>query len=222
MFQYLTEQNKRAVLASSLILFIANLLPFIAVWKMNWSFYDLLVLYWTEVILVGVINIFRMALINPRESTMGFHLLKIAYVPFFAGHFGLFCVGIGLGLQVVFGKENFEVGNQILQMLSGISRMVFWPLVISHLFSFFWNYVSQREYRRTTILKRMVAPYLRTIPLLIFVVAASYACLHFKLPNWGLLALVLGKTLIDLIIHIIFHFRLMNQAEERPIITVRD
>jgi hypothetical protein len=222
MFQQLTDQNKRSVFATGLILLGANLLPLIAVWKLNWTFYDLLVLYWAEIILVGVINIFRMILVNPGSSTMSFHLLKIFFVPFFAGHFGLFCVGVGLALQIIFGKENFQVENQIMAMLTGASRMLFWPIVISHLFSFSWNYIGQREFRRTTIMRRMFAPYLRVIPLAIFFIAAAYACLRFKSPDWMIIALVIGKALIDLITHVILHFRLMNKKEKRPIITVRD
>jgi hypothetical protein len=222
MFQELTDQNKRSVFASSLILLAANSLPLIAVLKLNWTFYDLLVLYWIEMILVGVINVFRMILVNPGGSTVSFHLLKIAFVPFFAGHFGLFCVGVGLALQVIFGKENFEVENQITAMLTGSSRMLFWPFVISHLFSFCWNYIGQREFRRTTIMRRMFASYLRVIPLAVFLVAGTYACLHFESPAWMIAALVIGKAMIDLIIHIILHFRLMNKEEKRPIMTVPD
>lgn len=222
MFQNLSEQNKRSVLATSLVLVAANLLPLIAVLKLNWSFYDLLVLYWAEIILVGVINVPRMILINRQDASLGFHLLKIAYVPFFAGHFGLFCVGIGLGLQVLFGKENFEVESQIIEMLIGKSRMLLWPLVISHILSFSWNYVAQREFRRTTVLRRMVAPYLRTIPVLAISVGAAFGCLHFGSPWWALAGFVAGKTLIDLIVHLVLHFQLMNRKEKRPIITVQD
>jgi len=222
MFPNLTAENKRSVFASGLILFVANLLPLIAVWKMNWSFYDLLVLYWTEIILIGVMNLFRMILVNPRESTTGFHLLKIAFVPFFAGHFGLVCVGIGIALQLVFGKENFEVETQISAMLWGKSTLVFWPFVISHLFSFFWNYIGQQEFRRTTVMRRMFAPYLRVAAQALFIVSSALVCRYLESPMQILLALVGGKTLVDLITHVYLHFRFMSREEERPIITVQD
>jgi Family of unknown function (DUF6498) len=222
MFQNLTAQNKRSVFASSLILFVANLLPLIAVWKMNWSFYDLLVLYWTEIILIGAINLFRMFLVTPRESTLGFHLLKIAFVPFFAGHFGLVCVGIGIALMLVFGKENFEVDTQIAAMLFGKSSLVFWPFVISHLFSFFWNYLGQQEFRRTTVMRRMFTPYLRVVAQALFIVGSALVCRHLQSPMYILLALVGGKTLVDLITHVFLHFRFMSREEVRPIITVQD
>ncbi len=222
MFPNLTDQNKRSIFASGLILFAANLLPMIAVWKLNWSFYDLLVLYWTEIILIGVINLFRMILVVPPDSTLGFHLLKLAFVPFFAGHFGLVCVGIGIALQIVFGKEHFEVETQIAAMLWGKSRLVFWPLVISHLFSFFWNYIGQQEFRRTTVMRRMFAPYLRVAAQTLFIIGGALVCRYLNSPMQMLLALVGGKTLVDLITHVLLHFRFMSREVGRPIITVLD
>lgn len=222
MSQHLTDQNKRSVFASGLILFAANLLPLIAVWKHNWTCYDLLVLYWTETILIGVINIFRMIIVNPQGSTPAFHLLKIAYIPFFAGHFGMFCVGIGLGMQVLFGEENFEVRNQIIQMLSGKSKLIFWPLVISHIFSYCWNFIAQREFKRTSVLRRMFAPYLRVIPVMAFAVGATYGCIYLQMVMWASFAFIGGKLLIDLLIHVIMHFKLIVRKEQRRLITVRD
>lgn len=78
-----TAENRRSVLTTALVLFLANLLPVIAVWKLNWTLYDLLVLYWVEVILIGVINVVRMILVAPVGGNVGFHLLKLAFVPFF-------------------------------------------------------------------------------------------------------------------------------------------
>ena len=103
------DANRRSLFASSWVLLLANLLPFIAVWKLDWGVHDLLVLYWLEVILIGVINVLRMIFVTPFHATLSTHLWKLFFVPFFVSHYGFFCVGIGLAMQVIFGKENFQV-----------------------------------------------------------------------------------------------------------------
>ena len=210
----MTVQNRRAVFASSLVLILANLLPLLAVWKLDWKIYDLLVLYWVEIILIGVINLVRMILIAPSGTTMGVHLWKLFFVPFFATHFGFFCVGIGLAIQVLFGKENFQVGDQISAMLNGDTRQLFWALAVSHLFSFFWNYVGQKEFRNTTVVRRMFQPYLRVIPLVLLTIGGAFLIIKLDLPIWSLYAYIGGKLLVDLIIHGVMHFRMMTYQPE--------
>ena len=205
----LTEANKRSVFASSVILAAANLLPLIAVLKLNWKVYDLLVLYWIEVVVIGIFNVLRMILIAPRAATAQVHFLKLAFVPFFAGHFGLFCIGLGLALQFLFGKENFTVSDQVSSMIHGSAAMLFFPLFISHLFSFFWNYVSQREFRNATIARRMIFPYWRVLPVAAAFFASGWACQSLESPLWALAAMVLFKTIVDLATHIILHVRAM-------------
>ena len=66
--QELTDQSKRSVFSTGLILVLANLLPIIAVTKLGWTVYDLLILYWLEIILIGVINVLKMIMLLQRNS----------------------------------------------------------------------------------------------------------------------------------------------------------
>lgn len=210
----LTGENQRSVLATSLILAGANLLPLIAIWKLEWKLYDLLVLYWVEFIFIGCAGVFRIAGICHCGASLASHLPKIIFIPFFVVHFGFFMVGLGLLIQILFGKENFDVEDQIVSLLVKEDAKIFWPLVIAHVFSFFQNYLSQGEFRRTTVVRRMVAPYFRVIPPALLVVAGGWALARYgqtSLP--GLFGLVLAKTLLDLVLHPVIHFGLMRRSE---------
>ncbi len=209
MFSYASAEQKQSVLATGLVLFAANLLPLIAVWKLEWKLYDLLVLYWVEVIIIGLINVGRMVLIKPSDSKLTYHLLKAAFIPFFICHFGCFCVGIGIAMQFVFGKENFTAGEQINGMLYKDGGKMFWPLVIAHIYPFFWNYLRHREYGKTRTRRRMIMPYLRVLPTLIIVFAGGFWLIKSDLPSWGLYVLISLKAVVDWILHSVLHLRLM-------------
>jgi len=219
MLPELTAQQRRAVFATSLILLFANLLPIIAVLKLDWKVYDILFLYWIETILIGLLNVIRIALINREKVTLGYHLWKIAFAPFFIGHFGLFCLGLGLVLQLIFGKENIEICNPLLFLFRDESARLFWPLMISHLFSFFWIYVALGEFRKSTITKRMVLPYLRVIPINIVFILAALGCLYLSSPRWALMTMVGLKTLTDLIVHLTIHRRTLQESPWKGVIT---
>lgn len=225
MLAELTDVNKRAVFATGLVLVLANLLPMVFVGKMGWGLMDdspdakkvfvelasiLLILYWAEIMVVGLFNLVRMILIAPAKATLGTHLWKLFFVPFFAAHFGFFCVGIGLAIQLIYGKDNFEIEEQIAAMINGSTEKLFWALFISHLFSFFWNFVVQREFRRTTVTRRMILPYIRVLPTTILTIAAAFIFQKVELPIWSLFVFIGVKTLIDLIVHCVMHFRLMS------------
>lgn len=209
MVQGVTADNRRSVLTTGLILVLANLLPMLAVWKLDWKIYDLLVLYWIEIIVIGVLNLGRMTMIS-AHGTASMHFWKVFFVPFFAAHFGFFCVGLALAIQLLFGRENFQVEDQVMDLINGSTRQLLWPLMISHVFSLFWNYLGQREWQNTTVIRRMFQPYWRAIPLAITTIGLGFIVYKMNLPIWSLLVFIGIKTTVDLIIHVIMHFRIMT------------
>ena len=216
MHRPLTDEQKGTLTASGLILFAANLLPAIAVWKLNWTLYDLFVLYWAEIILTGIFNVIRMIVITPHRAPIRYHLLKIAFVPFFAGHFGLFCAGLGIAVQALFGKENFDLPTQAMSLVVGQGSRLFWPLVIARLLSFFWNYLGHSEYRKTSVTRRMTAPYIRVIPSILLLAGGGYGAIALdSLTKEILIGFIVGKATLDLLIHLLMHRWLIRQPERQ-------
>ena len=99
-------------------------------------------------------------------------------------------------------------------MLFGESAPLFWPFVISHIYSFIKNFLIRREFRKTTVMRRMVSPYFRVFPQSILVIATAWFFVFVQPLEWAAFGLVALKTVADLFIHIALHRRLMNHADE--------
>ena len=99
---------------SSLVLIVVNLLPVGGVLWFDWSVLEILLLYWTESVIIGAINVLRMLASRADNVLAGFRGrrgkvppamtsnrggrlpmprrgLKAFLVPFFIIHYGMFC-----------------------------------------------------------------------------------------------------------------------------------
>ncbi len=205
MQRFLTAEQKRSITATTAVLLWANLLPLVAVWKRDWGIEDLLLLYWVETLLVGALNLLRMMVILPEGRRPHFHFLKVAFVPFFAGHFGLYCLGIGVVFQLVTGRDDLPLVELLHTLVVGDGSRLFWPLVIAYFLSFCWNYLGQGEFRRTTISTRMTAPYLRVVPSNLLAAGGAFALSFTGWGEVGLYLFIAAKALADLWVHIVLH-----------------
>ena len=138
---------------SSVALVIANLVPLAGVLVFGWRVFDVLMLYWLENVVIGVINVMRMAMVPGRS--------KIFLMLFFTVHYGVFCFGhlsaivglFGATLGVANAWEYFFTAPAD-SMPSGQWASAQWLAIAciaaSHLFSYFSNFIGSGEYRRTT------------------------------------------------------------------------
>lgn len=69
-------------LPSSLVLIVANLAPIGGVLWLDWSVYEILLLYWTESVVIGVINVLRMAANQSENLLAGFSLGRFSLARF--------------------------------------------------------------------------------------------------------------------------------------------
>ena len=100
--------------ASSLVLILANLIPLAGAVLFEWDVLAILLLYWTESVIIGVLNVFRMIFCRsddamqrllqvanrpiPEELSQSLprisvNVFKFILVPFFIVHYGAFCYG---------------------------------------------------------------------------------------------------------------------------------
>ena len=75
-------------------------------------------------------------------------------------------------------------------------------LVLSHGFSFAWNYLGRGEYRRATLEALMHQPYARVIVLHITIIAGGFIILALGSPVMGLALLVALKSGVDVKAHL--------------------
>ena len=102
-----------------------SLIAGVVVW--DWSVFDIVFLYWVENLVVGAINVLRMAISNPDEASLALmqgktqttnrasvlssvvgstimnHAVKFVLIPFFIVHYGGFCYAHGMFVMAMFG-----------------------------------------------------------------------------------------------------------------------
>ena len=195
-------------------LVVANLIPLIGVLFFGWSVWNILVIYWLENGIVGLINVLKMAVATGDEVTPGVTFMvngrpatsatKMGLIPFFIVHYGIFWFVHGifvLTLPAFFSLMSDD------GMTLDLGPVVFAALglAISHGLSFWWNFLHGGEYRRTAAAALMFAPYRRLVALHITIIFGAFAVMFTGAPAAAVAVLVAIKTAIDLGLHLAEH-----------------
>jgi hypothetical protein len=195
---------------SAALLVLVNLVPLYGVLAWNWDVFPLLVLFWAENVIVGVLNAARMLCIDPADPLLWG--TKLFLVPFFCLHYGLFTAGHGVFvLSGMFGGQGYRVEglNPLGAALAAFRDYDLWLaaglLAASHLFSFFWNYLRGREYLRARLKPLMHQPYVRVILLHLTIIFGGMTTIALGSPVWALVLLIAMKVAIDVTAHLKEH-----------------
>lgn len=184
---------------SLLVLLVANALPIVGVLVLGWTVFPLVLLYWLENVIVGGFNVAKLVLAQPRAPA--YWAGKLFLVPFFVVHFGGFTFVHGVLVLALFGPK----GTQAFDLLGTVPTAIRanhlgWAvvtLVLSHGFSFYWNYVRNGEYRRASLNALMGQPYGRVLVLHFTVLFGGWIIMATGAPLLALVLLVLIKTAAD-------------------------
>ncbi|MDX1376692.1 MAG: DUF6498-containing protein, partial [Burkholderiales bacterium] len=134
---------------SAIVLIAANLVPLYGVAALGWSVFAVLLLFWLENVIVGLLNVARMLLAAPDDPLQWG--AKLFFVPFFCVHYGMFTAVHGAFVFGMFGQRKTTGLFEPEAWLDAIDEQHLWlavgVLAASHLFSFFWNYIGRGEYR---------------------------------------------------------------------------
>lgn len=219
-------------------LIAANLIPVIGVLLWGWSVFEIVALYWFENVVIGAVNILKLATASGEESshpnlpkhlqmpqTPGFvrHIGKLFLIPFFTIHYGMFCFVHGIFVFALLGGKGggYMSGNPFSGMAGMIGRIFesggAWfvlAIIASHLFSFGWNFIGKGEHRRTSLKQLMAAPYGRIVVLHIAIIFGAFVITALGSPVFLLLILIAGKIILDAKLHMRSHRKL--NPEEIP------
>ncbi len=226
---------------SVISLLLANLLPLAGVLFWGWNTFNIVVLYWSENIVIGLINLLKMLFCMPNEKTLlsgsftgrkkdsqlsnaakesksnllaerlAHLVLKLLYLPFFTIHYGMFCLVHGVFVFALLSGDSMPhiSGSPLDQFQAMFSRLnenhLHWAilgLVVSHLISFFSNYLGKGEYRTVPIQNLMTQPYGRVVVLHVTILLGAAATIALGNPIWLLMILVIGKTILDVKFHL--------------------
>lgn len=196
---------------TALVLVAANLVPLYGVLALGWTVLSVVVLFWLENIVIGVLNALRMAVADPGNRVAGAQ--KLFLVPFFCVHYGLFTAIHGLFVFSLFGGESYLARVDGLWTAEAARRVIeesaLWPalaaLALSHLFSFVLNYLGRGEYRHARPAVLMRAPYGRVVVLHVAIIGGAFLVMEFDSPLWALVLLIALKIGLDLRAHLREH-----------------
>lgn len=191
---------------SALVLIAANLVPLYGVFLLDWPVFPIILLFWMENLVVGAINILKILAARPDDTLTW--LGKIFLVPFFSFHYGMFCLVHGIFVMGLFGgqfKEGapFPGTEQFFKMIWDYHLgWAILALALSHLFSFWTNYLRSGEYRQAALKDLMNQPYSRVVVLHLTILGGGFLMALLHSPVVGLILLLALKTSFDVRAHL--------------------
>jgi len=90
---------------SSLVLIGVNLIPLYGVLKLGWPVFPILLLFWLENVVIGILNTLRMLLADPWDPVLW--ASKFIMIPFFCIHYGMFTAIHGMFVIRLFVGEHY-------------------------------------------------------------------------------------------------------------------
>jgi hypothetical protein len=213
---------------SAYVLILANLIPVAGVLLFDWNVLSILMLYWAESVVIGIINVLRMiccqsdnilqmlplpggqavpkevsAALNQAMPKLSWTGIKFFLVPFFMVHYGGFCFG-HLSLLLAFssgGPRPISAASSMLDLWQPSFWIAVAAIFCSHLYSFFTNYIGNDEYKRASLVVLMFRPYGRIIAMQLAIIFGAAFVMFFGSPLPMLLILIAVKIVIDLRLH---------------------
>ena len=202
---------------SALVLILANLVPIGGVLFAQWEVFPIMLLFWLENLIVGLITVLKML-----ACGRGRFVEKSFMVPFFLIHYGMFCSVHGVFVFSLFAPkgESLWGAGGLLPDPAGILQVVLqqgvWFAVValfaSHGFSFAANFLGRGEYRTAEVGKVMMAPYGRIVVLHVVIIFGGFVVMALDAPLIALLLLVILKIIMDLYAHLREHRRNASAA----------
>lgn len=190
------------------LLVAANAVPLVGVLFFGWDVPTILIVYWLENGIVGLLNVPKILLAQgaPDGTSVNGHSGNAVLAAFFVVHYGLFWVVHGVFVFAVTGYTDpgfIDLSDPIRTVLSD-PGLLFAALVLlaSHSASFVLNYLGRGEYREVSPGSQMWAPYPRMFVLHITIVFAGVFVIGLNQPEYAVALLVVLKTGFDVVQHL--------------------
>lgn len=192
---------------SSLSLVLVNAIPVVGVLFLGWNVAAIMILYWSENLVVGFFNIIKMA--RARGSDRASSQIRVSdpqrgrgyIIVFFMFHYGLFTMGHGVFVFSMFGKPDSDPFALIFTLLF---------LFTSHYISYQKNFMDNGEYLKVSYNRLFLQPYGRVVVMHLTIIGAGFFIQSQGGAKPAILILVGLKTVIDLISHRIEHRKLQR------------
>jgi Family of unknown function (DUF6498) len=199
-------------------LIVANLIPLAGVLFLGWSVWQILIIYWLENGIVGIINVLKMqraqGTTDPLTVTYTINgrpaagQAKAVLIPFFCLHYGIFWAVHGVfvltlpvfGAAATGGESSFGTTPD-----PGVLVVAVIALSISHGLSFLLNFIGGGEYKRVSPAAQMSKPYGRLVVLHVTIIFGAIAISMTGAAVAALAILVVLKIALDVGLHLAEH-----------------
>ena len=190
----------------------SNLLPLLGVMAWGWDVGALVVLYWSENLIIGAYTLVKMLVHSPLKGLLNGAFFVVHYGGFCAVH-GVFVLALALEqepsflegptwpLFLVFVQLLIDVVRQVLSLAPPEWLAAFAALAVSHGISLAANYFRGGEFREQDGKKLMTAPYKRIVVLHLAIIAGGFGVAALGSPMPLLVLLVALKLGLDLWLH---------------------
>ena len=204
---------------SLVVLVVVNLLPLGGVLFFGWDVAALVILYWSENLVLGFYTLVKMLVKSPVGG-LGTGL-------FFSIHYGGFCAVHGVFILVmlvegefepmpedpwplflVFPQLLFNVAREVLSFAPPEWLVAFAALAFSHGVSFVANFLLGGERQRLSVKVLMGAPYGRIVVLHVAIILGGFGTMALGQPVAMLAVLVALKLGLDIKLHLREHRRI--------------
>ena len=220
------------------VLVVANLAIGLLAATRRWGYYQMVLIYWLEALIIGGYNVLRLLVVGmfgdqpfgawlSRNIAFAFPFSRYFYTllgtGFFAFKFGVFSLGVGMlvmALPAAFAPAGDSQAVHAFRALKAAGPGAGYAvgmLVLSHGVSFVRNFLMGREYQRMSIPGLIFWPYLRMC-LVALVLGIGYLFASLVPGAAGSLVfgtvMVLLKTIADGASHLLEHRRFGAAAGE--------
>lgn len=187
---------------SAIFLVLTNLVPLFGALFLGWNASSVIVLYWSENVIIGGFNVLKMVVcaasdlkrgVGDRVLQTGRTIHSAFLIVFFTIHFGLFTLGHGICVAILFGADAGDWWGVMPGFVS---------LFISHAASYVMNFIGNKEYLTASVGQLFVAPYQRIFVMHIVIIFSAFLMLSLGMGLAGLVLLVFLKTNVDLGAHL--------------------
>jgi len=209
---------------SVLILLLVNIYPIIGVFLFNWDYLIIVLLYISETVIIGLINVFKIAIAEgvisdedkkkygitdtddsqQNKTSETSKELKAFLIPFFMFHF-IFFVYIQTEFVLALSGGISDKTIELEELLNFDFILNILLLAASHLYTFYFIFVKKKQYKTASPALLMFDPYKRIIIQQVTVIFGSLFIMITNAPIFFLIFLILMKIYFDLRVHFKFN-----------------
>lgn len=187
-----------------------DFVPVFMVLFFGWRAEALVLLYWSENVVIGVAAAIRIIWSSLYLKTAGI-FLALFLVPFFCLHYGMFCFGHGVFVFSFANNPELGMGNtapslfKLFQMVELVRVAIPGMTIVLALITVYQAIAIARDYgswdnqHRRLPFEEMLAPYGRIVTLHIAIIGAGVLLIALGNPMSGVLVLILIRMVVSIL-----------------------